>query len=139
MSSGTSSDPAPPDWAVEQAKLWRRLVPPSGPSASLQGELIRLTGKLTDEAFRNGNLNWSSDHRAAWVFVRDQLLGSGVFTPEASLEIEAATEEILSSPMSPPSDPQSSGYYLLTRRAVEFCSASPAPVWLASEELPYSV
>ena len=49
------------DWKAVYSQLWDELVPPSGRSDSLQGELIRCIGRLSDEAFRNGNINW--DHR----------------------------------------------------------------------------
>ena len=45
-------------WWEEQPRLWARLVPTSGQATTVQGELIRCTGKLTDEAYRNGNANW---------------------------------------------------------------------------------
>ena len=45
-------------WWEEQPRLWKELVPRSGQAGTIQGELIRCTGKLTDEAYRNGNVNW---------------------------------------------------------------------------------
>ena len=43
-------------WWEEQPKLWKRLVPSAGQADSVGGELIRCTGKMTDEAYRNGNM-----------------------------------------------------------------------------------
>jgi polyhydroxyalkanoate synthesis regulator phasin len=52
--------PATYNWKTVYQELWDELVPPSGPANSLQGELLRSIGKLSDEFFRNGNMNW--DH-----------------------------------------------------------------------------
>lgn len=43
--------------------LWQRLVPKSGSADTLQGELVRLIGKLADEYYRNENINWSDSFR----------------------------------------------------------------------------
>jgi len=51
------------NWKREQTRLWQTLVPKSGRASTLQGELIRITGKLTDEAYRNGNMNWMTTVR----------------------------------------------------------------------------
>ncbi len=40
--------------------LWDRLVPVSGQSASLQGEVIRIAGKVGYEVYDNGCVNWGS-------------------------------------------------------------------------------
>ena len=48
-------------WWEEQEKLWKKLVPAEGRAKSVQGELIRCMGKLTDEAYRNGNGNWDEE------------------------------------------------------------------------------
>lgn len=43
--------------------LFDLLVPASGPAATVQGEVIRITGKLTSEIFRNGGANWDASFR----------------------------------------------------------------------------
>lgn len=48
-------------WQAEFARLWDELVPPRGQARTVQGELIRCVGRLTDEAYRNGNQNWSAE------------------------------------------------------------------------------
>lgn len=56
--------PAEYDWKSTYNALWDELVPPSGEAHSVQGELMRSIGKLGDEFFRNGNINW--DHNKAF-------------------------------------------------------------------------
>lgn len=38
--------------------LWKRLVPSNGECVSVQGELVRVNGRLTSELFRNGMCNY---------------------------------------------------------------------------------
>lgn len=45
----------------EYDALWQNLVPKSGHAAILQGELVRLIGRLASEYYRNGNMNWDDD------------------------------------------------------------------------------
>lgn len=44
-------------------ELWNMLVPGSGKSDYLQGEAIRLIGKLSYEVLDMGGVNWEQDHR----------------------------------------------------------------------------
>lgn len=53
-------------------------VPKDGLASTLQGELIHIAGKLTDQAFRNGNMNWDADRERMWRF-----LGAHLEDPEA--------------------------------------------------------
>lgn len=45
-------------WQKQHEELWEFLVPGSGPCKTVQGEVIRITGKVSDEIFRNGGGNW---------------------------------------------------------------------------------
>ena len=43
--------------------LWEYLVPPSGRCDTVQGEVIRISGRIGDEVYRNGGINWDSEYR----------------------------------------------------------------------------
>lgn len=45
-------------WQEQHAELWNLLVPPSGPAKTVQGEVIRIAGRISDEWMRNGGANW---------------------------------------------------------------------------------
>lgn len=49
-------------WQEQHQELWDLLVPSSGPAETVQGEVIRISGKISDELERNGGANWSRDH-----------------------------------------------------------------------------
>lgn len=44
--------------------LWDYLVPGSGPAQTVQGEVIRIAGRIGNELLNNGGANWDDDFRA---------------------------------------------------------------------------
>lgn len=53
----------PGRWQDQQQQLWALLVPSSGAAATVQGEVIRIAGRIADEIDRNGGANWDADFR----------------------------------------------------------------------------
>src|SRR5262249_46492243 len=51
-------------WQKQHAELWKLLVPSSGAAKTVQGEVIRITGRISDEWYRNGGANWDQDYDA---------------------------------------------------------------------------
>ena len=56
-------------WTQQYNELWDMLVPGSGKAAFVQGEAIRIIGRLSHEILDNGAMNWDGDFRA----MRDSL------------------------------------------------------------------
>ena len=50
-------------WEERYQELWQLLVPSSGAAATVQGEVIRISGRISDELERNGGANWDGDYR----------------------------------------------------------------------------
>jgi hypothetical protein len=50
-------------WQQQHRELWNLLVPSSGAAATVQGEVIRIAGRIADELERNGGVNWDDDYR----------------------------------------------------------------------------
>lgn len=50
-------------WQEQHAELWELLVPSSGPAKTAQGEVIRISGRISDEWERNGGENWDAAYR----------------------------------------------------------------------------
>lgn len=68
-------------WEDRHHELWQLLVPSSGAAATVQGEVIRISGRLSDEIDRNGGGNWDADFkRMGEAFLRH--IASGVALPE---------------------------------------------------------
>lgn len=115
-------------WWEEQPRLWQALVPKTGQAATVQGELIRCTGKLTDEAYRNGNVNWSPGHERMARFVGRQLDDEATFSPEDRARIAAAVDRVIAEHQVPDVSGHGSPHYLLTEMAVRWCLANPDPI-----------
>lgn len=76
-------------WQKQHEELWNLLIPSGGPATTVQGEVIRITGRISDELHRNGGANWDDDYNA----MADALLThfqSGVSLSKSDLE-EAET------------------------------------------------
>ncbi|HEX4847662.1 MAG TPA: ankyrin repeat domain-containing protein [Novosphingobium sp.] len=82
-------DPGPGSWQDQHQALWELLVPSSGAAATVQGEVIRLSGRIDYEIAVNGGANWDEGYRK----MADALLihlASGTPLSEAE-QAEAAT------------------------------------------------
>lgn len=49
-------------WEEQHSDLWNLLVPSSGPAKTVQGEVIRITGRISNELDGNGGGNWDGDY-----------------------------------------------------------------------------
>ena len=50
-------------WQKQHSELWNLLVPGSGHASTVQGEVIRISGKLGYEILDNGCMNWDAQYR----------------------------------------------------------------------------
>ena len=50
-------------WEEQYEELWSFLIPSSGAAKTVQGEVIRIPGRVRDELDRNGGVNWDRDYR----------------------------------------------------------------------------
>ena len=50
-------------WPEQHQELWDILVPASGHATTVQGEVIRITGRVSYEILHNGGGNWDADYR----------------------------------------------------------------------------
>ena len=68
-------------WKDRHQELWELLVPSSGAAQTVQGEVIRITGRIRTEIDFNGGINWDADFRKmAQAFLGH--IGSGVALSE---------------------------------------------------------
>ena len=50
-------------WEEQYEELWSFLIPSIGAARTVQGEVIRIPGRVRDELDRNGGANWDRDYR----------------------------------------------------------------------------
>lgn len=69
-------------WQDQHQELWSLLVPSKGAASTVQGEVIRIAGRVADEIDRNGAVNWDADYgRMTRAFLTH--VGSGSPLPDA--------------------------------------------------------
>src|SRR5262250_1339454 len=100
-------------WQKEFSELWDALVPAEGQAETLQGELIRIAGKLTDQAFRNGNMNWNPEHEKMWRFVGQHLDDPRTFDEKERQLIRDKIDEIIRDNDSPDVSGDGCSYYIV--------------------------
>lgn len=78
-------------WEDRHQELWELLVPSSGAARTVQGEVIRISGRIADEIDGNGGVNWDAQYRRmaqAWL----AHVGSGNPLPELQESAKLAAE-----------------------------------------------
>lgn len=60
-------------WQKQYAELWELLVPSNGHCQTMQGEAIRVVGRVFDELMDNGGANWDKDYRTMLNALKDYL------------------------------------------------------------------
>ncbi len=108
-------------WQDRHQELWEMLVPSSGAAATVQGEVIRISGRISDEIDGNGGINWDSDYRKMADAFLDHI-GSARAVPPA--EREAARQAVAEV------KGRRDGAALLCRLAVDWVGLNPTPIAL---------
>lgn len=72
-------------WEEQYEELWSFLIPSSGPAKTVQGEVIRIPGRVRDELDRNGGVNWDRDYRKM-LQALPQYLSLGIPLSDQKLE-----------------------------------------------------
>lgn len=114
----------PGRWEDQHQQLWELLVPSSGPATTVQGELIRISGRITDEIERNGGINWDADYRRmADAFLEH--LGTGNALPASEL---AAARAVVAEAKKRGEARE------MCRLAVAWVAGNPKPIVLAAPD-----
>ena len=72
-------------WEEQYEELWSFLIPSSGTAKTVQGEVIRIPGRVRDELDRNGGVNWDRDYRKM-LQALPQYLSLGIPLSDQKLE-----------------------------------------------------
>jgi len=108
-------------WQERHQELWELLVPSKGAAATQQGEVIRISGRISNEILGNGGGNWDADfNRMASKALA--ILASGQALPAADLAEASALAARFRH-----SDGDTARF---AQMAVEWVRLNPAPVAL---------
>lgn len=75
-------------WQQQHDELWKLLVPGSGHADTLQGEVIRITGRVSYEILDNGGMNWDSDYRKMLKALREYFREGNLLPDEELAEAD---------------------------------------------------
>ncbi|SFU84420.1 ankyrin repeat domain-containing protein [Butyrivibrio sp. M55] len=111
-------------WQKQHAELWELLVPGSGHATTVQGEVIRISGKLAYEILDNGSMNWDADFaELVKVFVSYLKMGQQLSDAEYA-EIDEIVKGI--------KDKDDEELNRLTELGVKWVTLNPMPMKLES-------
>ena len=110
-------------WQKQHDELWELLVPSQGTAKTIQGEVIRITGRVSDELCRNGGANWNADYRKMLNALLKHL---GTGTPLLPEELVEAKE--LASSIHARGDDECAVIDRLGELAVKWVLQNPNPV-----------
>ncbi len=68
-------------WQDQHQALWELLVPSNGPAQTVQGEVIRLTGRIAREILDNGSPNWDRQFKLMLTAVPERLVSGAPLEP----------------------------------------------------------
>jgi hypothetical protein len=109
------------EWEDRHQELWQLLVPSSGAAATVQGEVIRISGRIHDELEGNGGINWDKDY-AAMADALLRHLGTANALPEGEL---ASARALIAEAKRKSGDPRD-----LCRLAVAWVALNSKPIAL---------
>ncbi|WP_035789845.1 ankyrin repeat domain-containing protein [Butyrivibrio sp. XBB1001] len=113
-------------WQKQYQELWNLLVPGSGHASTVQGEVIRIAGRLSYEILDNGSINWDSDFgELVKAFVRYLKMGQQLSDAE-SAEIAELVKGI--------KDKGDKELGRLTELAVKWVTLNPLPIKLENAD-----
>lgn len=108
-------------WQDQYNELWNMLVPGSGKAQTIQGEMIRIIGRITHEILDNGGINWDDDYREMLHTLSDFLNLNKELKIELIEEASIITKNITSS-----TDKKT--LYRLTEIIVQWVLANSEPI-----------
>lgn len=109
------------NWQQKHEDLWKKLVPEDGHAETVQGEIVRITGKVTREILDNGGINWDDDYKLMTASL------AKYFDMGTSEDIATNAKKII------PGINENSGkdeLYKLTELAIKWIEKNPEPIRL---------
>jgi hypothetical protein len=122
-------------YGTQFGQLWSELVPDTGDAETIQGEAVRIIGRLASEYYRNGNMNWDEDFLFVAQWLRKTLNDETVFSSGVLSQINADIDRIIHNGQTGecPYEDGEDEYDRITDRVVEYCHQNLKPIENDSE------
>lgn len=108
--------------------LWSKLVPESGQAPTVQGELVRAIGRMSDDFGRNGYANWDSGYEIFSALLAARL-SDGTFGPQTTEGVKKDIEMIAKYARGEKvTYDLEEAHQRLEQAVVAWCAKHPAPI-----------
>jgi hypothetical protein len=114
-------------WQQQHHELWEYLVPGSGHADTIQGEVIRITGRVSNEIMNNGGINWDKEYKKMLKALLNYL---ETRTPLTADDLELAAQAVAELQSGQGDDETA----LLCHLAVKWVLANPEPLKIGKVE-----
>jgi len=81
-------------WQKQHEELWNLLVPSQGAAATVQGEVIRISGRIAHELDGNGGCNWDAEYKKMADAFLEHVQGGKALSPPDLAEAAAIVAEV---------------------------------------------
>lgn len=108
-------------WQEQHAELWALLVPSRGACKTVQGEVIRIAGRVRDELFRNGGMNWDAQYTAMTKAFHEHMASHEALNEDSLAECKNVVKSVRRDP---------NGADRLVQWALAWVRRNPAPIAL---------
>lgn len=109
-------------WQQQHNELWKLLVPGSGHAGTVQGEVIRISGKIGYEILDNGGGNWDREYRKMAKCLPEYVSMGNALEPQKYEELEKIISAL--------PDTWEEHINRMTQLSVEWVISNPEPVLL---------
>ena len=116
-------------WEARYEQAWTLLVPSNGSATTVQGEVVRIAGRVNDELLRNAMGNWDKEYRKMLTAISGYLQQGNPLSESELAEVADIQKHIL--------DDDGSGTHRLCELATAWVVQNPQPIALGKVNYKY--
>ena len=116
-------------WEKRYEQAWELLVPSSGRASTVQGEVVRIAGKVNDELLRNAMGNWNKEYRKMLTAISGYLQQGNPLSESELAEVADIQKHIL--------EDDGTGSHRLCELATLWVTKNPEPMALEKVNYKY--
>ena len=116
-------------WEKRYEQAWELLVPSSGRASTVQGEVVRIAGRVNDELLRNAMGNWNKEYQKMLNTITGYLQ-QGNSLSESELEVVADIQKYIL-------EDDGAGSHRLCELATLWVTKNPEPIALGKVNYKY--
>ena len=116
-------------WEKRYEQAWELLVPSSGSASTVQGEVVRIAGRVNDELLRNAMGNWDKEYRKVLTAISGYLQQGNSLSESELAEVADIQKHIL--------EDDGTGTQRLCELATAWVVQNPEPIALGKVNYKY--